>query len=171
MIFKIDYYNEGYLIPTVIYEVYNPNKKQKLDLVYCDNFQINISLPVEINESELFKYDPSNEFYNDICSTYKTENDTDIALNDRKNEYINNNLSLCEIDSNCTYNSYEYNLKKVVCKSFIKFEITFISEIINAQEKLLNNFINIKNIINLNFITCCEKLFKKEGLIKIQEVI
>ena len=29
---------------------------------------INVAYPVEINEDELYKYDPKNEFYSDICS-------------------------------------------------------------------------------------------------------
>ena len=33
------------------------------------------------------------DFYNDICYTYTNSKGTDVTLNDRKNEYINNNKS------------------------------------------------------------------------------
>ena len=38
------------------------------------------------------------------------KNKTYIILKDRRNEYINNNLSLCE--SNCEYEGYDINTKK-----------------------------------------------------------
>ena len=33
------------------------------------------------------------------------------------------------------------------------------------KEKLLENFKDIKNIANLNFLVCYKKLFKKDGII------
>ena len=36
-------------------------------------------------------------------------------LNDRKNEFINNNWSLCE--NNYTYDEYDSETKQVLCKS------------------------------------------------------
>ena len=52
-----------------------------------------ILYPAIIDENNEFKYNPSSEYYNDICYTYTTENDTDITLTDRKNEYKENNMS------------------------------------------------------------------------------
>ena len=98
-----------------------------MDLIHCQNVQINISLPVKINEDELFKHDPSNKYYNDICSTYTSENGTDITLNDRQNEFINKNLTLCE--NGCNYNTYETKSKKVVCDCLVKVELPLLSEI------------------------------------------
>ena len=36
-----------------------------------------------------------------MCYSYKTEDNTDIILKDRRNEFIDNNMSLCE--NNCEY--------------------------------------------------------------------
>ena len=55
-----------------------------------------ISIPVKINEKNLFKYNSSDDYYNDKCYAYTTEMGTDITLKDRRNEYQNNNMSLCE---------------------------------------------------------------------------
>ena len=41
-----------------------------MNLKYCKDVKIEISVPVSIDENELFKYDLNSEFYNDICSTY-----------------------------------------------------------------------------------------------------
>ena len=40
------------------------------------------------------------------------------------------------------------------------------SEIVINKEKLWNNFVNIKNIINLNVMKCYYNLLKKECLVK-----
>ena len=45
---------------------------------------INISIPVSINEENLFKYNPNNEYYNNICFPFTTDKGTDIILIDRK---------------------------------------------------------------------------------------
>ena len=52
-----------------------------------------------IDENNIFQYNSSHEYYNDICYSY-TKNNADIILKDRRDEYINNNLSLCEKDWN-----------------------------------------------------------------------
>ena len=163
LILKIDIYYEGILSPIVIYEAYHPRTKEKLDLIHCKDISINISLPIHINEKELYKHDPLNKFYNDICSTYTTEVGTDITLDDRQNEFINNNLSLCEFG--CKFIDYDYRVKKVNCECLTKIELPIISEIKIDKEKLKNNFLHIKNIININIMKCYQKLLTKEGLI------
>ena len=45
---------------------------------------------------------------------------TDIILQDRRNEFIQNNLSLCE--KKCEYIKYDLNTKKTICECFIKKE-------------------------------------------------
>ncbi len=163
LIFKGDSYIEGVLIPVVMYEVYHPKTKKKLDLNHCEDTQITINLPCSVDENELFKHDPSNEFYNDICSSY-TQNGCDITLKDRQNEFINNNYTLCE--DGCSFNGYEAKAKKVECNCNIKKAMPKASEIKIDREKLKNNFINIKRIINLDIMKCYKKLFTKEGLLK-----
>ena len=164
IIFKVEYYEEGALTPKIEYEIYHPLTKEKLDLTLCNNTKIDILIPVSINEDELFKYNLSSEYYNDICYTYTTDKNTDIILNDRKNEYYNNNLSLCE--ENCEYENYDYENKKVSCKCEIKIKLLFFSEISFNKDKLFNNFINLKNEINIFIMKCFSLLFSKEGLLK-----
>ena len=119
---------------------------------------------MNINEKELFKYDPSNEFYSDICLAYSTEFQTDITIKDRQEEFIDKNLSLCEED--CDYNDYDINTKKVICNCNIKISFPIISDIIINKEKLKMKFKNIKEAINLKIMKCYKLLFVKEGIIK-----
>ena len=69
-------------------------------------------------------------------------------------------MSLCE--NNCKYTKYDYNTKKVICECFIKINFPLISEIEINKDKLLTNFVNFKNSININVIKCYKQLFDIE---------
>ena len=79
---------------------YHPLNYSKLDLSSCDN-NINLNIPVQIDENKIYQYDPNSDYYDDECSSYTSDNGTDILLYDRKKEYNEQNLSLCE--ANCRY--------------------------------------------------------------------
>ena len=163
IIYKIEILDNS-SIPIVFYQIYHPITKQKLNLSYCSGMTIDISYKVNINEKELFKYDPSHKFYSDICFSYTTEFQTDITIKDRQEEYINKNLSLCEED--CNYNNYDINTKKVTCECLIKIYLPIISEIKFNKEKLKSKFKNIQETINLKIMKCHHLIFMKEGIIK-----
>ena len=107
----------------------------------------------------IFKYDESNEFYNDICTIYTSESGTDITLNDRQNNFITQNMSLCDID--CNYASYDYELGKVICECKVKIKIGNLYEITVDKEKLKKKF-NVQNLINLKIMKCYKQLFKRK---------
>ena len=67
-------------------------------------------IPVKINEDDLFKYNKSSDYYTDLCFPYTTDKGTDIILSDRKDEFVNNNMSLCE--DNCKYTKYDSETKR-----------------------------------------------------------
>ena len=67
LIYLVDYNPNDSLIPIIGYEIYHPLNKSKLDLKYCEDILIKLNIPVSIDESKLFKYDPNSEFYNDNC--------------------------------------------------------------------------------------------------------
>ena len=102
LMIKIDIFKEGLLIPIIEYEIYNSKTKEKLNLNLCKDIRIDIYIPVNIDENNLFKYNLINEFYNDICTTYTTNNITDIILKDRRNYYINyyKNIILSNLTNN-----------------------------------------------------------------------
>ena len=167
IIFKIDYFSPDTLIPIIGYEIYHPLNKSKLDLKYCEDILIKLNIPVTIDENNLFKYDPNSEYYNDNCFSYTTENGTDIILNDRKQEFVDNNLSLCE--NNCNYTGYIKEDKQSSCNCVIKNKMDLISEIIENPNKLSNNFATDESSSssgssNIVSIKCTKALFSKEGL-------
>ena len=162
LIFKMDIYEEGLLIPIIEYEVYNSETNEKLDLSYCKDSKISISIPVNISEDKLFKYNTSSDYYNDICFIYTSDKGTDLSLDDRRNEYSENNQSLCE--TNCQYNGYYNDTKKALCECEIKINLPLISEIVINRDKLIN-MADIKKSLNIKVIKCYKLLFSKEGII------
>ena len=163
IIFKIEQYLDGLLIPLIEYEIFNPETKEKLDLSIFNNSNINIyiKIPIYINENELYKYDLNNSYYNDICNISFSEGETDLTLYEKKNEYFNNNLSLCLI--NCTFVKYDLENKQVICQCEIQDGISLFYE--SNKEKIINNIINLKSLTNLNIMKCYRLVFSKRGFI------
>ena len=165
LIFKIDYFIEGLKTRLIKYDIFHPKTKEQLDMKYCQNSTIKMNIPVIIDEDELFKYDPSNDFYNDKCSPYTSDHGTDMTLYDRKNEFNKNNMSLCTMG--CIFDGYNSETKKVICECKADSNLTLSSllqSIIN-NEDIIHRFIGIKKTANLGVIDCYKLLFKKEGLI------
>ena len=167
IILKVDYYPKDTNIPIVGYEIYHPFNKSKLDLSHCNNISIKVNIPVDIDESILFKYNPNSDYYTDNCYPYTTDNGTDIILSDRKKEYGENNLSLCE--NNCDYNEYNSENKQSSCNCKIKNKMDLASDIEINTQKLSNVFASEQNSSSSSIITtikCTQTLFTKNGLIK-----
>ena len=158
--FKVEKKVNWSLIPLIEYEIFEPITNKKLDLNYCRNNKINIDIyiSVSINKSILYKYNPNDFYYTDVCSLHTTEFGTDITLYDRKNEYNYNNLSLCSSD--CKYINYDFENKIVKCQCQIKNEINFNNNI------SLHKFIIKKRVIILDILKCYKLVFSKEGMIK-----
>ena len=162
IILKIDYYVPGLLIPIIGYEVFHPTNKSKLNLSYCEETSINYNIPVVINEDKSFIYDPTSEYYNNECNSYTTENGTDILLKDRKNEFEENNMSLCE--NVCEYIGYDKDTKQAICECNIKYKDFLLSDVDNETNLLANNLTNSSSS-NLGSLKCFDTLFTKDGLI------
>ena len=162
LIFKIDFYEEGFLIPIVNYEIYNIESKEMLNLTNCQNEKIKILFPAIIDKKENFKYNMSSDYYNNICYIYTTKSRTDITLKDRKEEFNKNNMSLCE--SNCEYEGYNLSIKKSECICQTKIKMSSLSEIIKNKNKLLKKFVHIKSSINIFVMKCYDILFCLKGI-------
>jgi hypothetical protein len=165
IIFKYDYFIPELLIPIIGYELYHPKNKSKLDLSLCKEELINLNIPVNIDEGILYKYDPNSDYYTDECHPYTTKEGTDILINDRQEEFHNNNMSLCE--NKCNYAGYENNTKEAKCQCTIKSQQIEISDIINQTDILFyNNFTEKPLTSNMISMKCYDTLFSKDGLLK-----
>ena len=163
LILKIEYFEEGLLIPIIEYEVYNPYSNKKLELDVCQEnlVGVEIEIPVSVDDENLFKYNSSSEYYNDLCFPYTTDKGTDIILSDRKNEFLNDNYSLCE--KNCEYKGYDTDIKKALCECQVKTKMNVYSNNFD-EDKLLNNIIDFKKNTNIYTMKCYKLVFSIEGL-------
>ena len=149
-------------------EVYEPINNTKLNLSLCNNARFRVDISVNIDERDLFKYDKNSSYYNDICFTYTSEKGTDVILNDRRKEFIRNNMSLCE--RNCNYRGYDMDSKNAKCDCEIVAENSNSDTVSESEsdddENFFNNFINITSISNIEVLNCYKNIFTKDGLIK-----
>ena len=166
---KIDVFQEGMKIPKIEYDIYSKlsgNNLTKLNLTICKNSKIQLFIPIKITEN-LDKLNASSRYYNDICCIASSDTGTDITLKDRKKEFIEDNKMVCQDD--CDFSEYDYNTQKAKCLCKVKkspgsFK-SFADMKIN-KTKLYENFIDIKNIANINLLVCYKQLFKGEGIKK-----
>ena len=163
VIFKVEVFEEGIKMPIVQYKIYKGKGRENLDLRICDEIKIDILVPVSINEDELYKYNLTGDYYNNICFTYTSENGTDIPLKDRQNLFIKNNLSVCE--ENCNFEEYDKRTKKAVCKCDVKIEETPINQINFTMETFYKYCIDIRRMANLDVLKCYYILFTKKGIL------
>ena len=164
-IFKIDIHQVGFKIPIIEYEIYYPlnsNNLTKLDLTFCKSEKIQLLIPVSI-EDDLEKYNSSSDYYNDICSTTTSKCGTDISIKDRREEFIYNNMTLCE--NNCKLIDYNYETEKAKCSCDIKINIPFLFDDIKINKyDLYKSFIDIKNIANIHLMKCYNTVLKVQSL-------
>ena len=160
LILKLDTFIDNSNIPIIQYEVYNPITKEKLDISDCDESKIEINIPVDIDENNLDKYNQESDYYNDRCYVSKSNSGTDMPMKYRREEFINNNLTLCE--SECEYLGYNNETKNSKCKCDVKNEISLFNIKIDTQ-LLYDKFVSLKSS-NIDIIKCYYLLFKKEYL-------
>ena len=166
-VLRLDIRQIGYQQPSleyeILYPIYNSTKLVILDLSICDGININRNIYADIS-GNIDKYDKNSGYYNDICYITDSDNGVDMTLKDKKDEFINNNLGVCE--DGCKLASYDNVTKKAVCSCSIKKEIHLMNEIKVDKESLLNSFTNIENIANIKFLKCYKIVFQKKYIIK-----
>ena len=112
---------------SIQYEIYNPNTFQKLDLSICEKTEIDISIPITIEEeikdlyNELKKegydlFDMENKFYIDICTPFTAENGADVLLVDRLHYFFSKIVNITTCPSNCRYSTFSIDTKYLSCQ-------------------------------------------------------
>ena len=170
IVVKTDIKNNDLSSTYVQYEIYDPNTLKQLNLKYCNDVKITVSVPVNLNDNTISLYDSLSEsgynlfdseddFYTDICSTYTSENGTDLTLADRKSEIysVAENISLCQ--TGCEFESYNKTTKKAKCNCDAQTNNTEtdINKIDFSSSSLAGSFIS--TLTNSNFLVLkCYKL-------------
>ena len=162
---KTDVNQEGMKITKTEYDIYNKLSGTSfinLNLSVCKNSKIYLSVPIIIVEN-IDILNSSSGYYNDICYTAKSDSGTDISLKDRKKEFIEGNKTVCQED--CIFIEYDYIKQKANCSCKVKESSSSLANMNININKLYENFIDIKNIMNFKLMTCYKILFSKKGFI------
>ena len=165
-LFRIDIEQDGMAVPSFEYELLFPlngSNLQKLNLTVCKDVKVKIDIPFNLT-NDLEKYNTSSPYYNDICYITDSEEGTDITLSDRKQNYINNNMSICE--DGCDFISYNTETQKAVCSCGIKTDIPFLDNVKIDKSLLMDSFSDISNIANTKMMGCYKTVFQKKNIIK-----
>ena len=107
-------------------------------------------------------FDPSNEYFNNICYEYENNDGKDIIINDRRND-IYKNVSFCE--KQCSYKGINYDLMIANCicnSSMMKYSMDSNNKDNNINKEKENvDFYSIKKSViaslidfNIDIIYC-----------------
>jgi len=159
-IFKIDVKQIRFKIPKIVYDVYYPlfgKNLIRLNLTVCKDSEIKLYIRYNLTDN-IDIINPSSDYYNDICYTHTSEDGTDISLSDRRKNFVDNNLTVCEED--CDFKDYNYTIERVVCFCKVKTNpIMKIKDIVIDKNKLFNSFTDFKNIANIKVLNCYKLIF------------
>ena len=118
---------------------------------------IDIELVNELAEKGIDLFNPNDPFFNDICFPYTTENNTDIPLKDRRNDFFQN-VSIC--DTGCSYKSYDPLTYEVTCDCEIKNDFNM-----KSTEPTKEFFNALLDNTNLKIVKCYRLLFSLNNYI------
>ena len=172
LLFKYDIKINDSYPKAVEYEVYSPETREQLNLSLCKNTQIDIYVPINLDNytKDLYNsmmqggfdiFNKEDSFYKDICTPFTSDDGTDIILFDRQTTYFKDNYTFCE--KNCFYKFYNISNGKVKCQCQVKYEISDYYKIINNKIDI-NSFLDIKTFSNIELIKCYKLTFSKIGL-------
>ena len=176
IIFMVDIIINDTNSTQVEYQVFNPNNLEKLNLSLCENTKINIYSPIKmdyevyilakyVKEQGYDIFDSSGDFYNDICSTFTSCNNTDVILNDRRKDFYNKNITLCE--DNCQYENFDIEESKVKCLCNIKTIVNSDSSKVKfSPNRIIENFYKIEKYSNFKIVICYRQVFNLSKLKK-----
>ena len=166
-VLKLDFKSDDLSSTYVQYEVYDILNGTKIDLIKCKDTPVKISVPKILDEETLNIYNNLNSlgynlfnsndsFYNDICSTYTSDNKKDILLSDRWEDiYIpNNEKYMCQ--SGCKLIDYNITNQKADCECYFqKQDIIETLENINFDKrKILETFMGTLSNSNFKVLKC-----------------
>ena len=166
ILLKLEYGIKKLKIPIIEYQLFIKNGT-RINLSYCYNLTELVTIPVKINEEEEFIHNPNSYFYEDKCSIYTSEHDTDLCMYDRKNNYNEKYLALCE--KNCEYKLYNKGTKRVECECKTKTKFPELAEKANIELNLkdfLHQFVDVIKHSNFFLFKCYKVVFSSEGLKK-----
>ena len=88
----------------------------------------------------------------------------DITLSDRKDEFINNNKTICQ--EKCIFAEYNDTTQKAKCVCDVVEVSSSFSNLKIDKSELYKSIIDIRNMVNIKILLCYKKLLCKKGILK-----
>ena len=164
LIFKLDIPAQGVYSFVSEYEVYHPITLELLNLSFCDKNLINKHVYAPINANEIFKHDSKSDFYNKICYS-SSNNNSDLIIDDRREEFVKNSLSLCE--PKCKLIDYINETQEAICECDIKKQFLMVSDVYFSKGQFFEEMKKIDYYINLKVLKCYKYIFSKSAFLEI----
>ena len=163
---KIDVIQDKMKIPKIEYDLYakfNSSNLTKLNISLCENNKISLQIPVEIKEN-IDILNTSSDYYNNKFYKSTSDKGTDMLLNDRKKEFVENNKTVCQED--CSFAEYDYDSQIANCSCFVKENSNNYENMNIDKSKLYENFgeTNDKKEISNLGLTSCNVLSSTENI-------
>ena len=158
------------------YEIFNPINKTKMDLSICQSNPFNIYIPIilskktqnmyeDLADSGYNLFDINDPFYQDICSTYESENGTDVLLSDRKNDFYSANETMCQ--ANCNFSDYSFESTYLKCKCNVENDNIDTDNIEKFSAKMIySSFYEVLKYSNFKVVKCYKLVFNINVLTK-----
>ena len=101
-------------------------------------------------------------FYNDVCTPFTNENGNDVLLDERRTDYFNENINLCE--KGCTFKEYDVNTHYYSCSCPVKDTINQNTDHYEVVKKELpEDFYKKHKNSNIEVFKCASQVFSAEG--------
>ena len=162
---------KDYIGTTTDYQLFSTSLGAFLPLTDCQNQNKNVTIYNPFNISLLnsqlqFKLDDAinkgldvfssdSPFYNDVCTPFTNENGNDVLLDERKADYFNEQLNLC--DEGCSFKEYNPTTHYYSCVCTIKGK----GEVVTKE--LNENFYKRHKNSNIEVFKCASQVFSSEG--------
>ena len=174
-------FSEAYLGNIVEYQVFSTSLGAFLPLsdcsangitmdVYSPQSKLNLTTELQYKVAQTVgeNYNPwdfESPFFNDICTPFTNENGNDVLLDDRRKDYYNSEVSLCE--ENCYFMGYNISLKMYACKCLTKGAVGEISGELGDEYKykeMPEDFLDlVSRSSNIKVFKCASQVFSAKG--------
>ena len=172
---------EDYYGNAVDYQIFSTSLGAFLPLSDCQEAGTTISVTNPFNYQNLLTqyqsktgavtvngynpFDVNSPFYNDICTAFTNENGNDVLLDDRRKDYFDENVNLCE--SGCKFIGYNTSTNMYTCICNIKpipgadaGEYTG-DYVTNEMPKGFRDMISKRS--NIEVFKCASQVFSSKG--------
>ena len=170
--------SEQYLGNQVDYQLFSTSLGAFLPLSDCKNADVSVTVTNPFNVQNLLSqfasktgaviengydaFDINSPFYNDVCSPFTNENGNDVLIDERRTDYFNEQLNLCE--KGCKFDSFNISTYRYSCKCPIKDTINENNEkeVIITKEMPEEFYKKHKNS-NIEVFKCASQVFSTKG--------